>query len=350
MMPSSENKPSLSRRQVLQSGWGGFVFTLVVLFLFKLFPGLADAIYRGIIFPFIRMAWDYTIGLLPFPIIYLVLIGAPLSLFYHIKKARKNGYSVLWMASGKLAGWAASFFWLWGFNYWCSDLQSDELRGLSDQQLYELGVSASRSAAQERSDIAHPFAERKDAIDLVNWEVKEILQQKKWKTYGNPGYHTLNDNGFIRRIGISGIYFPYAGEGYSSNTFNPLSSYFIAAHELAHAYGVSHEGEADYVAWSALRNDSIPEFRYSAHVYLLKSVRSLLRASNDSLWMKLVQQTDAKVNRDIALMRLEWELYPEFNPGLGEKVNDHYLQLMGNPQGVRTYDQFVELVWNDSTR
>lgn len=346
-MEAQENIRKPFRKTIVHSGWGSLIFTLIVLTVFQIFPAFADLVFRGIFYPVFRVIWDHTMALLPFPIIYLVVLSIPISVGLAVHKANSSGRNVLVMLTGLIARWAAAFFWLWGFHYWCSDLETFSPREWTAQEYYNWALKQTEitAEAQEASDEVLLF---KDAqLEEIRFAVEAALDSRGWKTPGSPKIRVLSDGGFIRRLGISGIYFPYSGEGYTSNTFHPLALYTILAHELAHAYGVAHEGEADFVAWLALRDHPHAAYRYSAELQLLRSLRGRLKASNDSLFLALEKQIPPAIADDIRMLRLDWMRYPEFRPGAGEKMNDRYLRMMGQPEGVATYDQFVEMVWKE---
>lgn len=343
-----ESKVKRKVRRQLYGGWASLAFTLVLLGLFWFFPALADLLYRGMIFPFIRMAWDYSIGWLPFPLIWLVLLALPVSVLIRIVRARRNDAAVSWVLLSALAGWVSSFFWLWGFHYSCSDVFPAPTATLAHHQLFDLGREVARDASTARMYLVNPFSATPASPEQIRPLVCGELKDQRRSTWGHPGFHYLDDGGLIRRLGISGIYFPYSCEGYSSSTFNAVSGTYIAAHEMMHAYGVAHEGEADYLAWKALRRDTAASslMRYSADVALLRNIRGLLRRGNDSLWRELVRITGPEVNRDILLMQVEAGAYPELWPDMGRSANDRYLRLMGQ-EGIQSYDRFVTLAWKD---
>lgn len=328
----------------ISSGWGSLVFALIVLVVFQLFPAFADLVYRGFMYPVFRFIWDYTLGLLPFPLIWLVLIGIPIAIIHRINKARQTGRSALWLVTGKIASWVAAFFWMWGYNYSCSDLMTYTPVTLTLEEYVAWADEQTSRTAALRTLAEKELKERPNVARIRN-AVERTLHEYGWRTPGKPDAHALSDGGFIRRLGIAGIYIPYAGEGYTSGTFHPIEQHFILAHELSHAYGVTHEGEADFVAWRALAEDSTSRVhQYAAELQLLRHLRGIIKRADEAKWKELVQRTPKDVQRDLVLFRLESARYEEYNPGMGERVNDQYLRLMGDADGVASYDLFVDMV------
>ncbi len=122
--------------------------------------------------------------------------------------------------------------------------------------------------------------------------VETYLHSNGWLTNGNVKCVETGGNGLLRKLGASGIYIPYTGQGHCDATYTDHVKLMIKAHETAHGYGITDEGEADYVAFMSMWNieqkaeiDSvtIKEFKYSALLSLLRTIRSELHGMNDSL-------------------------------------------------------------------
>ena len=333
-------------RKRFSSGWGSLVIVLLLLLAFTLFPSFGNLIYRHLFFPAFRFVWDYTIGLLPFPLVLLVIIALVGGFIHAIIKSVRGQRNILWMLTGWLASWVASFFWMWGFHYACPNLMTYTPQQLRTADYYAWALSQAAELDSLRR-LASGTLDDELPADSLRQAVKRVLREHDWPLSGAPEVHALRDGGWIRRLGIAGIYLPYAGEAYTSATFTPLARHFIMAHELSHAYGVTHEGEADYVAWQALRTSPAPALRYAGALQLFMQLRGALRVQHDSLWRHVVQHTPRLVQRDIELLRLDNGRYPEWRKGLGERVNDRYLKLMGQADGVATYDLFLDMAWQE---
>jgi len=50
---------------------------------------------------------------------------------------------------------------------------------------------------------------------------------------------------------------------------------------------------------------------------------------------------------DIKAIREDAHKYREYIPGLQSEFNDKYLKMLGIQEGVKSYDRFVELAWQN---
>jgi Protein of unknown function (DUF3810) len=331
------------------------IISLLVLALFKLSPALAQHVYRNFIFQIFRVVWDYSIALLPFPLIYLLIILTPFFLFFYIKSYEKK-YNILWRLPLNLLGWVVSIFlWMWGYNY-CTPTLTNQLaiNNISTQELYEFGVSQGEIVNKISDELARANNEMNTpSVEALRICVEDYLNTKHWKTFGNVRCQVLHDAGAMRRLGISGVYIPYTGQGQTTATHHALYLPFVVAHELSHGYGITSEAEADFVAYKALTNSTASNnvlLKYIAELELLRSIRSQLYAAHDSLRMRIDSTLHQGVMADIKSLRENALLYPEYFRGLQTTMNDAYLKSMGIQDGVLNYDKFVNLVWQERKR
>ncbi len=324
--------------------------TLIVYAIFSLFPVLAGILYRNGFFQIFRLLFDYSINLLPFPLLYLEVLILPFVLFFYGKKFQgRRGLLLLFPMN--LLGWiVALFMWMWGFNYCCPDILSDEEQnGMSATELFEFG----KYVSEELKLNSGPHLvnlEQEISHHLIQESVEEQIQSYGILTLGNPKFNEIGMHAVMRRLGIAGIYIPFTGQAHGDKSFLPATSFFIMAHELSHAYGVTSEAEADFMAYVSLKEMNTKErsaldFRYFADLELLRSIRYQLHQSDSTLFNSLDTLISLNVMKDIVAIRNNARSYPEYFPGMQETVNNQYLKLMGVNDGVKNYDRFVDLAF-----
>jgi hypothetical protein len=323
------------------------VISLLVAALFSAFPPIADAAYRNGIFQVVRIVMDFTVTLLPFPLIIVLLVLLPFFLFFYFKKKYSNKWHIIILPLNVL-GWLVSLFLLmWGYNYTCNDsLPAHYSRQITTRELYDFGLEVAIETNKSRTKC-------EDVLQMVDDShiraaMEAYIKQQGFKDIGQVKCKDVKLGGVMRRLGVAGIYFPFTGESYCDGTFPPLVKMFIKAHEMSHGYGVTDEGEADYFAYKALRfNTTEPLLQYAAELELLRSIRSQLYYINDSLRVELDQVLNPRVRDDLREIRENTLRYKEFFPGAQTAMNDKYLKLMGIEQGVNSYDQFIEHIWHE---
>ncbi|MBL0317285.1 MAG: DUF3810 family protein [Flavobacteriales bacterium] len=324
-------------------GITALLITLFVVLVFFLFQGVADHIYRGFFFFGVRNALDYTIGLLPFPGIYLLAFLVPFIIWWYLLSFKTRREKLLFFPIN-LLGWIFSaFMWLWGFNYQCSSpFPEHDAISLKQEQLIEFGHRTTKNLLEFPDDC---FIEKKIEDSLIHDAVVRFLEQRNMASPGQPRYFEIGLNGFMRKNGVAGIYLPFSGQAHVDASFLSQARTFILAHELAHAYGVSAESDADFVAYMSLVQSDNVDLKFAAQFELLRSIRSQLYFQDDSLRIQL-----DSLQRPVTLAlfqryRENSKMYPEYFPGLQEKMNDQYLKLMGVDDGILNYDHFIDMVW-----
>ncbi|MGB0424016.1 MAG: DUF3810 family protein [Flavobacteriales bacterium] len=146
---------------------------------------------------------------------------------------------------------------------------------------------------------------------------------------------TVSKKGWLRSLGISGIYFPYTLQGHVDASYTRHQLIFTCAHELSHAHGITDEGEANLIAYLSLVNSPNEEFQFAAEFTLLRYI-----AQSEEVMLTLPQELinayeNIKINR---------EKHPTLFPALSSASNNLYLKIMGVEDGVLSYNSFPLLL------
>lgn len=143
---------------------------------------------------------------------------------------------------------------------------------------------------------------------------------------------------------ITGIFFAFTGEA-NLNRGVPASSLpFTMAHELAHAAMVCPENEANFAAWLACRESQHAVFRYSgalaAFIYAYNSLYGIDRDAAFELYGRLSDS----VRADLSARSEYWARYEGKVEKAATAVNNAYLKVMAQPDGVRSYGMVTDLL------
>lgn len=323
-------------------------------------PEATDEIYSRRFFPGIRNVIDLTVGNLPFPTVYLfagsvVLVLVLFAIRFKNRSSWKNRlfYTFKALANG-LGALVFFFLILWGFNYQRTPIfQQLSLKPtpLNLEQLKsELDITR-RLAVQYRSRITVDSA----AIDSIMPypDLEHIVRQNMHDNLdilglnftGKPRTKMFPPPGFMRKMGILGIYFPFTGESYIDPTLHALEQPFTVAHEMAHSYGVTNEGEANFIAWVICTNSEDPLLRYSGHLRLLQyQMRDYYRMAPDE-YKEWVKKLPAGIISDLNSVRVASDAVKPFSLELSRKSNDIFLKSQGVKAGVNSYQQLPMLAY-----
>lgn len=336
------------------------LLALGVRYLAVLNPNTTDEIYSRKFFPAIRNVIDLTLGRLPFPSVYLFILTVLIVLgiyFFRLRKAlgwkQKLFYSSRALANG-VGALIFFFLILWGFNYQRTPIV-DQLglysHALSLEQVKSEVLITQRLAQQYRKSLTTDSAAIEETIpyteleDMVRRNIAENLDMLGLNFTGRPRTKLFPPPGFMRKMGILGIYFPFTGESYIDPTLHALEKPFTIAHEMAHSYGVTDEGEANFIAWVICTNSDDPLLRYSGQLRLLSyQVRDYYRMAPEEYkeWLKTL---DKGIRNDlVSIQKVEQEIKP-FSLELSRKTNDIFLKSQGVKAGIKSYQQLPKLAF-----
>jgi len=330
--------------------WSGLTLGIVCILVFaicRMFPSTTESIYGRILFPAVRFLLDFTFGLLAFPAIYLFL---PILLFLLIYWFRVKGFKNKIRGLFNFTGYILMLFYLlWGFNYARPSIQTKHALHrlqISNDELSNFTLNCIDSLNFIRNSLTHHL----NLKNLEQSEVKELqtvvhieAMKNGFNVANNLRTREISPPGVLRKWGISGIYFPFTGEGLVEYHHNMYEKPFILAHEMSHGFGIADEGEANLLAYLACIASDNKLVKYSAHLamwqYLHYEIRKRALFDSNFLQTKLSES----VLNDLQIIREDQILYPEWFPNLSEHVNDAYLKTHGIEDGTEAYQSLPML-------
>ena len=263
------------------------------------------------------------------------------------------GYSFRSFCNG-IGALAFFFFVLWGYHYQRTSIPDQlgmSLRPLTLENLKEEVKITHDFATSSRSLISKdtlPIVETglySDLENKVRGALRNNLKSLGLEFNGEPRTKLFPPSGMMRRLGILGIYWPFTGESYIDPTLHPLEKPFTIAHEMAHSFGVTNEGEANFVAWVVCQESQDPLLQYSAQlrllIYLLREYARL--APED--YREWIPKIDKGILNDIISIQEQGNKYPPFSIEFSRKSNDIFLKSQGVKEGIKSYSQLPMLVF-----
>lgn len=143
---------------------------------------------------------------------------------------------------------------------------------------------------------------------------------------------------------ISGVYSPYTFEA-NINTAGPdFMRGATMMHEQSHLKGFMNEAEANFIAYLACSKSDSEYFRYSGTcLALLHSMNALYKADYD-LWYELRIQYPDFISADMAAQNAYIAAHDTKVGEVSDAVNDTYLKLNDQQDGVQSYGKMVDLL------
>lgn len=336
------------------------IFALAIRYFAIQNPEATDDWYSRRFFPGVRNVIDLTLGNLPFPSVYLFIMLVVLVVGIYLKRVlekpnwkSKSIYSLQALANG-LGALVFFFLVLWGFNYQRTPIfqqLSLKPKSLNLTQLESEIKITHRLVEQYRTRLTTDTLAITETMEypelekLVRGNMSENLEILGLNFTGRPRTKMFPPPGFMRKMGILGIYFPFTGESYIDPTLHALEQPFTVAHEMAHSYGVTNEGEANFIAWVICSNSEHPLLRYSGHLRLLQyQMRDYYRMAPEEYktWVKTLSRG---VRNDLNSLREASEAIKPYSLELSRKSNDIFLKSQGVKAGVNSYQQLPMLAY-----
>lgn len=346
--------------------WTG-VYLGIIALLFRYLaassPFLTEKWYTTGLYPLVRALLDHTLLLLPFPALYLLLVFLIFLGYRTVQKLlkvenRKQGLFLLSRVVLNFLGVLIfSFLSLWAYNYYRIPLyQKLKLNPspLSIGLLIGEMESTQRSLQILRDKVQSDSANWADVPDFaiqsawIRKEMKAMLREWEHGGEGSPVVKQFYPEGTLRKLGIFGIYFPFTGEAYLDPSLHPLEKGFTMSHELAHGFGITDEGEANFMAWLVCSQSSMPFFQYAAAMKLFRYQLNDLYRMNKPRYKDFVAQIPEPIKKDIREIQESNRAIVPFSSELSRRSNDLYLKSQGVKAGVKSYAQLPMLVyaWN----
>ncbi|ERM82484.1 hypothetical protein P872_17825 [Rhodonellum psychrophilum GCM71 = DSM 17998] len=341
------------------------LISLLIRYLTVQNPIKTEAIYSRTIFPGVRNLIDKTISQLPFATVYLFV--ASIFIFfgifiYHFRKKQgwknKLGHSIRSLFN-YLGALVFFFLVLWGYNYQripifqqigMKPVPLNEEQLIREIELTRNILNQLRYNIEEDTVPIGQTMEYDDLEKLVRANMRENMFLLGLNFTGEPRTKQFYPAGFMRRMGILGIYFPFTGESYIDPSLHPLEKPFTIAHEMAHSYGVTDEGEANFIGWVICSNSDHPLLQYSGQLRLLRYQMNDLYRMSKELYTHFYKTLPRGIRNDLVSINETGQQYKPISLEISRKSNDIFLKAQGVKAGVNSYQQLPMLAfaWRNS--
>ena len=321
-------------------------------------PQATEEIYSRTVFPAIRQLIDLSFSRLPFPTVYLflaVILGLCVFFFSQIRKKEPNKNKWHYFVRSLLnsAGLLVFLFLvLWGYNYQRIPVYRQlviEPIPLSQGELLDELTNTHSTLVSLRAKLTDDTLAIEESIPYtvlesnVREETVKVLVRLGFDGRGHPRTKEFVPAGFLRRMGILGIYFPFTGESYIDPTLHHLEKPFTVAHEMAHSFGITDEGEANFISWVVGSGSDDPLLQYAAQLQLLRYQLNDLYRMDRETYSELTPRLDAGIRNDIASILAKAREIQPFSLELTRRSNDLFLKSQGVKAGVKSYAQLPML-------
>ena len=325
--------------------------------------------YATSIYPLAVGVFARFTGLFPFAavevLLYILILGAIAGLvFLIIKLVRGKGKRrKYWVRAGIALSCTVSTLLLMytlgcGINYhrrpfsYYSGLElemygREDLRAVIEEVIAELEVLVPRINTREDGSFILDGSRFNSTAREAMKKLGELYPPLD-AYYPSPKSVLLSKQ-IISPLMICGIFSPFTMEALYNGDMPDSEKPFVALHELSHLSGFMREDEANFIAFLACRESGDVEFKYSGYISALSY---LLGAYDGDDYYDLYMTVPEQVRRQYIVEGTYWYLFYSAPGGaaiaaVSNAVNDTYLIMQGQEDGVKSYGRVVDLLIAD---
>ena len=229
------------------------------------------------------------------------------------------------------------------------DTQILQLRDLCQELAAD--ANALREGLQEDENGVFTFVDPSpQALALqARSQVQSLIEQNpQWEQLLALGADTVPKGVFFSEamsyMQITGFYFPFTMEANVNVHTSSIVIPFSMCHELSHISGFMREDEANYLAYLACMAGNSREFQYSGTVEALIHATNALYGKNQELHREVMNTLSDGVRRDLAADSAYYYAHKTSFGNFSESVNDAYLRINDQSDGVASYGRMVDLL------
>ncbi len=362
-----DTKQTHAGKQIIPCGKGCFTAGGILFFLglsgifaAAWFPGFAQW-YAERVYPLLVSAAGRLMGLFPVSMVeiglYLLLTGLATALVWTFVQAIRKGEKMRRFFSF-LPGMvliAGLLFFLYaagcGINYRRASFSEES--GLSAPAY---SVSWLKTVCLWLTEEVNRFAplvqrDEKGVMQLDAGEKSAAVEEMHCLAGEYPvleGYYPSPKEVAVSEIlsyqGITGVYSPFTMEANYNGDMTPYNVPFTLCHELSHLRGFMQEQEANFIVFLACEHAERIDFQYSGYLMAwIYSTNALYRADYE-VWQEVRSGLDQSVEPDLEANSRFWDSYEGKVSEVANQINDTYLKVNGQSDGVKSYDRMVDLL------
>jgi hypothetical protein len=328
-------------------------------------PAIVERVYSQGVYRVVAAAFAMTTGRLPFSVgellVALAIAGASVWMAAVVRRlVRGRGRRRVILGAAFAEAWTGAgvvylaFVLLWGLNYRRQPYA--ELAGLDTrpaaveeltavcERLVAEATPAREGVTEDGAGVARLSDGRPGALRRAPAGYREAARETPALAGASARAKPVLASTPMAYLGISGIFNPFTGEANVNTTLPEPDVPFASCHELAHAQGFAREDEANYIGYVACTRHPDADFRYSGLLGASTYAMNALYRADRTAYGRLHALRAPGVRRDLQALVAWSERYRGPAERASRAVNNAYLKMQGQREGVRSYGRMVDLL------
>ena len=302
--------------------------------------------YAVTIYPVFVAFWNHILGWLPFSAVemglYLLLLGIVVLVIRKWRQPWKVAVHLLCIAS------VLCFLYVihCGINYYrlpFSAYLDLEVRESSVQELEELcqylteQVNETADSAGYRDNLSSYAVLGQQAMEQLGESYPQLAGD-----YPRPKPVAVSEILSVQQL--CGIYAPFTIEANYNRDMPAYNIPHTICHELSHLKGFMREDEANFIGYLACIQSEAEHFRYSGYLMgWIYATNQLARVDTDA-YARMYAQLKQPVVEDLKENSRFWDRYEGKVAEAANQLNDVYLKINSQEDGVESYGRMVDLM------
>lgn len=304
--------------------------------------------YATTIYPLWQRIMGWAFGFYPFSVVefglYFLLVLYFIYGIRHIRQPLKLAARTVLLIGSLLLSYTMNC----GINYYRNPFSSYldlEIRPSSKEELYDLCeyLTNQVNLLKSRQSGNQPLKELelgKEGIAAMK-NLGEIYP-------GLAGFYPLPKAVTFSEIlsyqYLTGIYAPFTVEANYNRDMTSYNKPLTICHELSHLKGFMREDEANFIGYLACVNTACVEYQYSGFLMGWIYAGNALADVDMDAYSRLYQRLDQAVIQDLSDNNRFWDKYEGKVAEAANKINDTYLKMNSQEDGVKSYGRVVDLM------
>ena len=324
------------------------VLTAVLQMCARTVPGFGTW-YAHHIYPWIVGSVGRVTGLFPFSVVELGLYGLilllALDVWYLLRKKWCSIFSRwLFITGALLFLYTANC----GINYYASSFSS--YAGLEDGTYTVEELDAMCSDLVELVNESAKTGRQVYRENRSAWRAEAVkAMQAAGETFSClSGFYPKPKEVLVSQIlsvqQLCGIYSPFTIEANFNGDMPDYNVPHTLCHELSHLKGFMREDEANFIGYLACISSEKEAFRYSGYLTGWVYAGNALARVDMSRYIELTNQLCGEARQDLDENSDFWNRYESKVSEAATQMNDTYLKMNSQTEGVKSYGRMVDLM------